>query len=262
MLEGNLYGDVDHPVYQPPVNVFGKSEVLDSEQQFTLSEVFSVNRQYTYELCYRGSTHGFSSSSFHSRCDGKGKTVTIARTTAESPGGPRVFGGFAGSSWHTSSSWISNYDTFLFRFTEEGGFERTDSAKSGAFAQAMHPNYCPAFGDGDLIIHSSCKAGYSNPFSFSLVCFACVLRVKLSVSHLSPPPLSLPPPPSLSLNGLVCGTLNFGLELGTGASKVNTQKPGLLDLETSGHLMRLKCSSVQTPLLTRAPLWYVWGVEC
>ena len=167
MLEGNLYGDVDHPVYQPPVNVFGKSEVLDSEQQFTLSEVFSVNRQYTYELCYRGSTHGFSSSSFHSRCDGKGKTVTIARTTAESPEGPRVFGGFAGSSWHTSSSWISNYDTFLFRFTEEGGFERTDSVSSTSTAQYGHPAFCPRFGNGDLIIQGNCKMGSANPSSFS-----------------------------------------------------------------------------------------------
>ena len=167
VLESNIYGDVDHSVYQPPVNVFRDSEVLDSEQQLVLSELLSVNRQYSYRLCYRGSMHGWSSLVFHSRCDSKGKTVTVARTTAASLGGPRVFGGFAGSSWHTSGSWIFNYDSFLFRFTEEGGFERTDSVSSTSTAQYGHPAFCPRFGNGDLIIQGNCKMGSANPSSFS-----------------------------------------------------------------------------------------------
>ena len=163
-LEDNLY---DHPVYQAPVNVFETSQVLDSEQQLTLSEVFSVNRQHTYELCYRGSTHGWSSSVFHSRCDDKGPTVTVARTTAASPGGPRVFGGFAGSSWTSYSGYISNMDTFLFRITEAGGFERTDSVTSLGNAQYGHISACPRFGNGDVRIFSNCKTGSTSPSSFS-----------------------------------------------------------------------------------------------
>ena len=167
MLESNIYGDVDHPVHQPPVNVFRDSEVLDSEQQLTLSEVLSVNRQYSYRLCYRGSMHGWSSLVFHSRCDSKGKTVTVARTTAASLGGPRVFGGFAGSSWHTSGPFISNYDSFLFRFTEEDGFERTDSVENFGTAQYGHSNFCPRFGIGDLVIDGNCKTGSATPHSFT-----------------------------------------------------------------------------------------------
>ena len=151
MLEGNLYGDVDHPVYAPPADAFPESKLLDEEQRHAFAEVFSVNREYTYKLCFRGGDHGFSPSAFHSRCDGKGKTVTIARTTAESPGGPRLFGGFAGTSWSTSSGYRSNYDSFLFRYTEEGGFERTDSVSSTSYAQYTHSNYCPRFGERERV---------------------------------------------------------------------------------------------------------------
>ena len=159
MLEGNLYGDVDHPVYAPPADAFPESKLLDEEQRHAFAEVFSVNREYTYKLCFRGGDHGFSPSAFHSRCDGKGKTVTIARTTAESPGGPRLFGGFAGTSWSTSSGYRSNYDSFLFRYTEEGGFERTDSVSSTSYAQYTHSNYCPRFGERERECVCVCVEG-------------------------------------------------------------------------------------------------------
>ena len=44
-------------------------------------------------LCYRASSHGWSVSTFHSRCDGKMNTVTIIKKDEY------VFGGFTNISW-------------------------------------------------------------------------------------------------------------------------------------------------------------------
>ena len=46
-----------------------------------------------WEMCYRGSEHGFSGSAFHSLCDYKGPTVTIVRVNQN------VFGGYSDKDW-------------------------------------------------------------------------------------------------------------------------------------------------------------------
>ena len=58
-------------------------------------------RGYWY-MCYRGSDNGFSSHSFHHKCDKKGPTVTIARSDDE------IFGGYTDQSFDrkTLSLWI------------------------------------------------------------------------------------------------------------------------------------------------------------
>ena len=51
----------------------------------------SVNS--TWKLCFRASVDGAAGRTFHSRCDGKGPTVTIIRV------GKYIFGGFTSRSW-------------------------------------------------------------------------------------------------------------------------------------------------------------------
>ena len=46
-----------------------------------------------WNLCYRASSHGWASSTFHSRCDGKPHTVTIIRKQQY------VFGGYTDIPW-------------------------------------------------------------------------------------------------------------------------------------------------------------------
>ena len=51
----------------------------------------SVNS--AWKRCWRASVDGWALSTFHSRCDGKGPTVTIIRV------GKYVFGGYTSLSW-------------------------------------------------------------------------------------------------------------------------------------------------------------------
>ena len=51
----------------------------------------SVNS--AWKLCWRASVDGWGARTFHSRCDGKGQTVTIVRV------GKYIFGGYTRLSW-------------------------------------------------------------------------------------------------------------------------------------------------------------------
>ena len=51
----------------------------------------SVNS--AWKLCWRASADGWAARTFHSRCDGKGPTVTIIRV------GKYIFGGYTSISW-------------------------------------------------------------------------------------------------------------------------------------------------------------------
>ena len=46
-----------------------------------------------WKRCWRASVDGWAASKFHSRCDGKGPTVTIIRV------GKYIFGGYTSVSW-------------------------------------------------------------------------------------------------------------------------------------------------------------------
>lgn len=60
-------------------------------------------------LIYRGSVHGFAASEFHSRCDDKGATITIFKTTKG-----LVFGGYTLESWSQTGGMKRDPQAFLF----------------------------------------------------------------------------------------------------------------------------------------------------
>ena len=47
--------------------------------------------------CYRGTVNGWPKYTFHSRCDGKGPTLTLARKESN------LFGGFNDQSWQSEN---------------------------------------------------------------------------------------------------------------------------------------------------------------
>ena len=55
--------------------------------------------------CWRAKTDGWAASTFHSKCDGKGPTVTIIQV------GSYVFGGY------TDVSWSSKYKFMVWPFS-------------------------------------------------------------------------------------------------------------------------------------------------
>ena len=79
------------------VGVFSQSIILSANASYEshlsqfLTHVVKPNNYWT--KCYRASTHGWTASTFHSRCDGKNHTVTIIKK------GEYVFGGYTDIPW-------------------------------------------------------------------------------------------------------------------------------------------------------------------
>ena len=60
-------------------------------------------------LLYRGTEHGFSAAHFHSKCDNKGKTISLIQDTNKN-----VFGGFTSESWISKSGNTKDTTAFIF----------------------------------------------------------------------------------------------------------------------------------------------------
>ena len=137
------YQITQHNIYQPPgdatVPMLVGSQLLTDDQNAQLSQLLP-NR--FFELCYSGVLHGWSASTFHSRCDNKGPTVTVARRSDNG----RVFGGYTTRSWVSSGSYAYDYDAFLWTFNG-AVVERTEDrffdAQNAIYDKS---DYCPTFG--------------------------------------------------------------------------------------------------------------------
>jgi len=106
-----------------------------------------------WKVCYRASKDGFSSSTFHSKCNGKGPTFTIMTNDKG-----RKAGGYMTSSWHSSSNYIYDSEAFLFSLSDNKVFD----VRYPQYAGYGNNSYGPTFGAGhDIYVNSSMKRGYT-----------------------------------------------------------------------------------------------------
>lgn len=114
-----------------------------------------------FKLLYRGSRDGFRAHNFHSRCDKKGPTVVIIQSDHG-----KIFGGFAGASWTSTSTYVSSQDSFLFSLTDPTYYPIKKSQEQ--WALCCGPNSGPIFGrNPDLSIVDKCATEESS-FSIGL----------------------------------------------------------------------------------------------
>ena len=108
-------------------------------------------KNITTELLFRTNVDGDSASNFHSKCNGKGATITFVKTTA----GKRI-GGFTMIPWTNSGSYKKDPDAFIFsldccqKFVQWRYFDNSIYDNSG---------YGAKFGSGhDIYICNGCKS--------------------------------------------------------------------------------------------------------
>ena len=106
------------------------------------------------ELLYRASRDGWKGEDFHAKCDDKGATITVIRST-----GGFIFGGFADKSWKSSDKYCEPDKAFLFSLkiaSSEVGAAKF-RIKQNECSNAMYhiSTYGPIFGNGyDFLIYS------------------------------------------------------------------------------------------------------------
>ena len=71
-----------------------------------------------FELLWKGSRDGFGASTFHTKCDGKGATLTVVKSEHD-----KVFGGYTSESWGFAGSGIPQYKhdptAFIYSLTNK-----------------------------------------------------------------------------------------------------------------------------------------------
>lgn len=88
------------------------------------------------QLIYRGSRDGWNYRDFHQRCDNKGPTVTLFKTST----GKRC-GGYAGVSWDTCGKYKTCDKSFLISFDLQRHFPVKQADNAIYCASASGPNF-------------------------------------------------------------------------------------------------------------------------
>ena len=141
-----------------------KSKIIHQKDFKLISEGIYIKFQQSIKkvnLLYRATRDGDSSSSFHSKCNGKSYTVTFIKTKSG-----KKFGGFAYSSWYSNNQWISDSYVFVFSLDNNECYYYN----SNGYMIYGHSSYGPYFGSGDIVISSGClsnNSSYTSQSSFN-----------------------------------------------------------------------------------------------
>ncbi len=119
----------------------------------------------TWKLCYRRSDDGAASSTFHSKCNNKGDTVTVATLD-----NGQIIGGYAGCSWYSNANYRYQCGgSFVFNLIKGHKFNKRtyENGDSNSFSYSYwtydNNSYGPTWGGGhDLYIASDMTTGYCN----------------------------------------------------------------------------------------------------
>ncbi|XP_073254216.1 uncharacterized protein [Porites lutea] len=116
-----------------------------------------------WKRCWRASVDGWAASTFHSRCDGKGPTVTIIRV------GKYIFGGYISISWASSGGAQYDSKAFLFSLVNKPGWAPVKLPQTGKYSSRRYSIYRgssdgPTFGVG----HDIYISNYASSNSVSL----------------------------------------------------------------------------------------------
>jgi hypothetical protein len=114
-------------------------------------------------LLYKLTVDGDAASTFHSRCNSKGATLTLIRTSK----GYRS-GGYTTISWSSRGNYANDPNAFLFSLDLKEQYFTSE----GTNAVYDNGSYGPTFGNGhDLYIANNCSQNYSSycnfPYAYS-----------------------------------------------------------------------------------------------
>ena len=138
------------------IDTFPESTLLSAANKTQVNQWASSSGQ-VWTLCYRKSTDGNSSSTFHTGCDGYSNTISIAQLDTG-----KLIGGYADVSW-SGSGYTGNSNNFLFSLTQNYRIMHCTGQHSCGHSQYNANNYGPTFGGGhDWHVNSNMTSGYCN----------------------------------------------------------------------------------------------------
>jgi len=111
--------------------------------------------KFSLKLLWKGTVDGFSASTFHSKCDNQGTTVTVILSEFNC-----IFGGFTTKSWASAGGFTYDPEAFIFSLTHK---IKLSKQKNTSHSIYCNTNYGPMFGEGsDICIHDNCNNNNSS----------------------------------------------------------------------------------------------------
>ncbi|GBC43398.1 uncharacterized protein OCT59_028219 [Rhizophagus irregularis] len=106
---------------------------------------------YRFQLLLRGTRDGFDSSTFHEKCDEKGRTIVVMKIHCTN----EIIGGYSPVVWSSKEGYWNTEDSFLFTLGNRGMIEdnklcRVSRHRSCYAIRFSGKEYGPCFGDKDL----------------------------------------------------------------------------------------------------------------
>ena len=116
----------------------------------------AVGGKVKYDLLWKGSRDGFGASTFHSKCNSKGATLTVIMSN-----NGNLFGGYTSESWGSGSgAWKYDPTAFLYSLTHKA---KCTSRRTLATLSMTTQTYGPIFGGGyDIYIYDNCNTNNSS----------------------------------------------------------------------------------------------------
>mgnify|MGYP002630576794 CR=1 FL=1 len=143
-------------------NTFVGTKILSAAAQAQLGGWFG-NAAQKWTLCYQRSTHAGDASTFHTKCNGKGPTISVMKTTTG-----KIFGGFTNIAWSDSQGYKNEAASWLFSI--DGNSKHTAKPANYQHAVYHRADYGPTFGGGhDINVKNDLNSGYTN-FGHSYNC--------------------------------------------------------------------------------------------
>ena len=134
------------------------------EKNTILSWLPSIHKSSKSNLLYRATRDGWTASTFHSKCNNKGSSITVIKTDKG-----YVFGGYIDKAWSGSDKCIHSNEAFIFSLKCNANLPPTKmkiNTNNNDNAIYDYSEYGPTFGEGyDIHIASNSNASeesYSN----------------------------------------------------------------------------------------------------
>eukprot|EP00042_Codosiga_hollandica_P036417 m.278351 g.278351 ORF g.278351 m.278351 type:complete len:564 (+) comp54885_c0_seq5:1196-2887(+) len=175
----------------PTTSCLSSSGFMNANQQMQLAQV--IGRQYTFVRCYYANVDGWSSSTMHTRCDGKTTSVGTLIVYRNNYGW--THGGWYNSYMQQRGGYYT-YNAFTFRFSPfTANNDRLELlypiGYSAQYATYESSGYCGTFGGGhDTYVSSNCQTGYTYMYTYMNPSIG-VPQYSAYVSWYTPSPSSL-----------------------------------------------------------------------
>jgi len=143
-----------------------ETNLLDRKYKKDVYKFFNIRPggRLVFKLLYRGSRDGFNASAFHSKCDGKPKTLTVVKAMDSK----NIFGGYFDGKWAQSGSYISS-PSWLFSLVNRYNKPVKLMPSTTSSNTYVNGSYGPTWGGGhDLHINDRMQSAnnYSSPSTY------------------------------------------------------------------------------------------------